>query len=222
LWRGGIRGEVVVVGRLATLWGATRHPRYRAIYLEGEHNEHRESKGKEVKMNVKKWYDKSAIWTLFGMIVGALITFYASNLFYQKGEADTRKKLLKSAVYECVLNMYPGLVKTFKDTSVYLDAGYPFLPLVNHSINELLANLPLFESVADTLKVELINVTWATKEAIDQFNMRLTSRNLCIVVAPSAVKPMNPLAAEFYQEKVEPTLKKFIDFIGKHEKELLL
>ncbi|KPL05442.1 MAG: hypothetical protein AMJ73_00535 [candidate division Zixibacteria bacterium SM1_73] len=171
-------------------------------------------------MSGKKWYDKNAVWTLFGVIVGALITFYASNFFYQKSESDKRRKLLRSAINECRFNLDPGVVHMFKDTTASMDVGFPYEPLLNQSINELLSNLPSFQPIADSLEINLIDITWSAKDVIDQFNLRLNLRNLCLIINPSVAKQMNPRAAEFYQERVEPTLRKFLDFVRKHEKEL--
>ena len=172
-------------------------------------------------MSSKKWYDKNAVWTLFGVIVGAVITFYASNFFYQKSESDKRRKLLRSAVNECAFNMDPGVVHIFKDTTAGTDAVFPYESLLNHSIDELLSNLPLFQPITDSLETKLMDITWSAKDIIDQFNSRLTLRNLCLVINSSLAKQMNPYSAEFYQERVEPTLRNFVDFVRKHEKELV-
>jgi hypothetical protein len=176
------------------------------------------------------------ISTLIGVAVGSIIGYIGgyriSNHFYQiskqESKKDLKEQLINSALVDLAHNTfkrnYPQLFDSIQFAS---DAG-PWRKLATTGIDRLYFDILAFKDRDEDWDkvIDLMNIVNTAKLATDDFNDRMTLRNLSVLLGPVFKAPylatvQNPSAYQYYHQHVLPALLNLQEYIKKHRKDLV-
>ncbi|MDP3024004.1 MAG: hypothetical protein Q8O10_00530 [candidate division Zixibacteria bacterium] len=153
--------------------------------------------------------------TLIGVVVGYLISMH----FYQVTKKEVKEQLINSALVEVSHNTFKGNYPQLFDSIQYAGSGSPWRKLVTTGIDRLYFDAMVF--IDYDKFVEFVNIVNEAKLTTDDFNDRITLRNLSILLDPKAPTFHNPKAYHYYQAVVRPAILKLHNYLTSNYKELI-
>lgn len=159
------------------------------------------------------------VFTVFGVILGALIGLVIADYYHDKNSVEERRFLLDSVEIDFRRSRDSLIYPQLFDSAGYLSSGTVWPKLSFPRLDVLYAKLASFMHYESY--EEFIVLVAAAKTSVDEFNERIALRNLSILISELDTKVFNPGAYHFYQTSVLPKLDSVSNHMNIHRHKLV-